>query len=274
MQNISQSSSSSFLYSNQQLEDLLAPFKDPITFEFFVNPVVLRCGHTLEESSAQEIISTAPQRGQRPQCPLDRQPFSSYTPNYALRDAMRGIIAEIQKNAASILPCVTKKIAEETTPIPFPGKEAQFECRTLSIEEDGLYIDLASINPSSYLKEMSVIGCPDGGIAIQIVARISFSHGYLQQVNSEIKKFNDYIRDLGFQPTTGIYFTTRNLSQHRRIFKILAENNQFPEPEFKFIKRLIELNDWRAFATEMRESSSSTASTQRPCKRSRDENSL
>ena len=109
MENISQFPLTLRQTPEEQVENLLLPFRDPCKFDhgLFDNPVVLPCFHTFDESSVNKIIYIASRTMQVPKCPLDDIPFTRYVINYNLRDA-RGTIEELirqsKKESPPLLP--------------------------------------------------------------------------------------------------------------------------------------------------------------------------
>ena len=259
--------------AEQDVENLLLSARDPITLQTFNKPVSLvPCGHSLSLDSAQLMYNlTDSLQIRRPgTCPTCRAAVVACIPNHSLRQLLEGLISRVEASAATVLPCVTIRLAEEVKPVvPFPGKGARFECaHAWSNQYSGASLcrsmELRSVTPASFLQEISVCGYQDGSIMFVMSFRRT-SGINIQQMFREEDIFEKYVSDSGFQPQLPrTSFYARTPAELNWVLTVLANHNEIPQQEFRFMKRLVEAHGWKTVEQEMRRSSSSSSSASSP----------
>lgn len=260
---LSSSSSTSSPAQNpfeQEVQNLLLSAQDPVTLQIFENPVCLMpCGHSLSKEVAKTMYNMKDnlQIAKPGPCPLCKTVVVACIPNHSLRQLIDVLISKVQASAATVLPCVTQKLAEEVRPVvPFPGKGARFECANAwhSFSSGGTLCKqmlLRSVTPSSFLGEVIVSGYDNGSIMITIKFRKNEWTNSGQMI-LEDRIFDKFVSDSGFKPDiSSSCFYAKTRSELEWVFRVLADHNELPEKEFQLMKRLVETQEWRSVEQEM-----------------------
>lgn len=249
---------------SQSVENFLKEIEDPVTLAPYVNAVTLVtlgggfCHNLGEETALTLFGAMRDSQVERPgKCPVCRKHVVSYGPNHTLRN----LISQIQMGAATILPQVAQRMAEEPlSQIPFIGKKASLACcglwgkwtdgQNASITRK---IEFRSVTPNSFLDRMTIYGLVDN--SINVVFKFKTSPSITLNRNKEV--FANYISKLGLLKVDSSELSCV-ASLPRELdwaLKFLTEDNGFCEEdqqELPFVRRLLQDKQWQAAEQEMR----------------------
>jgi len=233
-----------------RVEEILTYCRDPIELRLFTDADVLfPCGHSIVHSFTTTFFGALVnnQCTQLKPCPICRSVVTAYVPNYQLRELVNKVLeiashTPYELDALPRYPIVVQEkeenlamlMAEQN--VPYPGKPGKFQ-----VFED----------------------CFDGSAGISRISFLTTTHDSLIhdfQISSIFSRNNIYIDvncpNAGFDAVIEKYlnscgfttrcihstiwmnkghFSTRDTRVSKRLFAIIAKNNELPEEQFQKI---------------------------------------
>ncbi len=230
-----------------QINNFSTLLQCPVLFTPLVDAVVLApCGHTISASAVDQLyhsVLNEQEQVQTPACPLCRRKITTHSPNMALRDLVSiALSIQLEKELPTI--SATLKTEEEIDPatIPFPGIPAKFVPKSGSWDfEDSnratvRTLDFISQTTNSLFNRMSVHGHRNGEVSL----RVHFENHkeialeYLKKCGIKICKEHEICS-----------FYISNLSDTKRLFKILMLHNEIPSDKIPLIRDLVIHGNWK-----------------------------
>lgn len=234
-----------------------------ISMELFQAPVIaLDCGHSFSQHSAitmfgareeRVIKGIPPLKDKMKTCPVCSTSVMTYIDNLTLAH-MAHCIQRIQKSAIYLLPVRGMEVVRmrpEIFTTAFPGKYADFVCSTpwgknCFSAPDGRSMIFKSTQKGSLLFAFIITGRANGSVMMEFSCLGEFNEqrflNYLFNTKVITRKERETIHH--FQATTPC-----KLTDLVNIFEM--QNKEHPEA-LRFLKRLIEMGDWRSVEEEIK----------------------
>ncbi len=214
---------------------LQCPFGlDPLTTAVNLFP----CCHKVNQAAAEKYYGQLIQgfcslKGRT--CVLCRQEVVSYAPDHTIRDLASRIFNH--ENALEALPTHPLVLEEKKNlSLPYPGLPAVFICTKDNWNKpvdngDGycrkLYFESATSN--SLLEKFDLLGSWEGTVSLTIV---------FSKIPSEAVE--EYLKAHRFVGKGTFTYQTRTLEELKKLFHIIASNNEIPASHFNTLREIIE----------------------------------
>ena len=234
-----------------RLEALRTDLSCPVSLELLYHAVSLvPCAHKVNEEIARRLFHPEGRAGafRSAPCPQCRIGVTSYAPDPTIRNIVRTIFGEIEQPEELRLPEASVRVEEvPREELPFPGIKARFVhtggdwemfnsggplCRSLEFK---------SITQDSYFQTFGLYGYTDHSLFLRIIPKGRLC---LSRADSVPEDLTRYMLHNGFPEDLPAAYIARDADQLRRLFKILAENNEIPEPYYTQMREIIEAGHW------------------------------
>lgn len=240
--------------SNCNIEYLISAISCPVSFEPLTRAVsLLPCMHKVNEEIAKKIygVMHSQEAGlkEKKPCILCRKDVVAYYNDHFTRGIVK-ILAGSNK-PDELIPAVSATIEADlkeksVDELPFPGRAAKFTLISgdwkESLNNSGsllsriLVFKCVSTIKDPLFKEFSILGYNDGKVFISLETD--------EHKQSELRHYFDAL---------GINVSNLDLIlqircdgiQAKKLFAVIAKHNEIPNSHFPFIRKLIEVGDWR-----------------------------
>ncbi len=227
--------SASSVSGRGRLESLQGLLECPVEFRLMYDAVSLvPCGHTISQVAREKLQ----------ECPICRKMIQNSTPNWLVRQIV----------VFHRMPAHCKQVESDykgQDPLPYPGKSAKFICsKHWKVKRDsGSYseriFEFHSIIKDSLIQRFSVLGRKDNTVTLiwdHIVP------GY----DRFYKQWKEYLYSCelpGISPVLNTLDSIDNIDSFQNFFKLVAENNEFPEEDWPLLQLIIaNANNWKDVA--------------------------
>lgn len=231
--------------ANMLKEELLCPvLLEPLSEAVSLVP----CAHKIQKSVAETIFGSVDGewrvQSKKP-CPVCRVTVLGYMADHSVRNIVKQLfelpentlnemLATIKKELVEKCKVVEKDIVEEMS---YPGKSAKFIHKSgnwLLYNSGGNLcrkISFISCTENSLINKFHLLGYKNGSVKISM----GFSTENYNIIKKYLKQFDIILSDV-FDETS---YISRDHEQLKMIFKILAKNNEIPDPYFNMIRDIV-----------------------------------
>jgi hypothetical protein len=217
------------------LESIHRMVQCPVSLEIMNEAVTLHpCLEVVQKRIAKHIMEAKGQPS--PSCPLCHKQVTNYKPNEKITNLAKAYL--LIKQELSQLPETSKKV-NIGEPTPYPGVPSHFvyeggdwdDCEHYNIQTRRA-ISFTSVNSDALITSFVLRALRSGTVRCEI----AINKRYRDEKNGQ--NIYKYFALQGIKIDEWSFATSDEI-QLRKLFKIMAENNEFPEDYFSQLKEIV-----------------------------------
>lgn len=225
------------LPKNVEVANIIKTLTCPVDFEPLAEAVTLvPCMHKINETVALNIFDIVENNKclKSEKCPVCRTAVIVYYPDHTIRDLVKSIFTKPEE---ILKKCILEK--KEIVEIPYPGIKAKFVYNSgdWNYRSYGYTlckkIEFKSVTPHSLFKELRLEESYDGELRITVVFDCE---------NGE--KINSYLASKELPWNGNSSFFVFKEPYLKKIFIIIANNNEIPEEYLQKLMDIVEIGVW------------------------------